>query len=120
MPRKRAIQIGLSRELSEYFVENILRVEDVTTLAGYVQEAHKLQVQRSKGKQTKGLNYSGRALPMSIEELFQSGLLPIERPYMPNCSPPALVTLGMKPGSTAADSMAHHCNPDLRDGESKR
>ena len=41
MLRQRAIQIGLAGSLSEYYVDHILSIEDVTQLAHVVGEAHK-------------------------------------------------------------------------------
>eukprot|EP00494_Astrolonche_serrata_P009379 UN09431 len=41
MLRRRAIQIGIKDELSEYYVSNIVSIKDVTTLAQRVGKAHK-------------------------------------------------------------------------------
>eukprot|EP00820_Chromera_velia_P029346 Cvel_98.t2-p1 / transcript=Cvel_98.t2 / gene=Cvel_98 / organism=Chromera_velia_CCMP2878 / gene_product=hypothetical protein / transcript_product=hypothetical protein / location=Cvel_scaffold8:58216-58977(-) / protein_length=254 / sequence_SO=supercontig / SO=protein_coding / is_pseudo=false len=79
--RKRAIQIGLSRELSELYVEKALRIVDVTDLSRRVGAAH------ASGK--KG----------DIDAL--KPLLPPERPYLPALPDVALQSLGMLPGDTA-------------------
>ena len=40
MLKRRAIQIGFSKELSQYYVKSILSIEDVTPLAKKVDHAH--------------------------------------------------------------------------------
>ena len=82
---KRAIQIGLKGKLSEFYVSNILSIEDVTQLAHKVGEAH-----ASKNKE---------AIEVLVPEL------PIEREYLPRCSQEVLESLGMVPGKTA-DNLA--------------
>ena len=81
MLRERAIQIGLSRSLSERFVQGIIAVEDVTGLARKVGLAH-------------GAN-GGREpdVKEAIGALAPS--LPVERPYLPRCEPADLVRLQM-------------------------
>jgi len=71
LTRKRAIQIGLSAGLSEYYVENVLSIEDVTDLAHTIKAAHE------------------NPIPLVP--------LPKERPYMPALSVDVLVKLGMLP-----------------------
>ena len=77
----RAIQIGIKEELSEFYVQNVASIEDMTELAHKVQNAHS-----SKNKD-------------NIELL--ADLLPNERPYTPTCSKDTLENLGMLPGITA-------------------
>jgi len=77
--RTRAIQIGLSAELSEYYVENALSVEDVTDLAHTIKVAH----------ETHTSHENKESIPLSR--------LPKERPYMPALSVDILVKLGMLP-----------------------
>lgn len=84
----RAIQIGIQGQLSEYYVRNILSVEDVTGLAHQVRSAHQI-----KGRRQLQLRQA------AMEEL--GSFLPLERPYMPCCSPDTLMALGMLPGDTA-------------------
>lgn len=74
MLRERAIQIGLSRDLSERFVTSIVAVVDVSALAKRVGEAH-------RSKDVRGAMEALRAE------------LPDERPYMPRCAPRELVRL---------------------------
>ena len=77
----RAIQIGMKDEVSEFYVQNAVSIEDVTELAHKVQDAHS-----SKDKD-------------SIEVL--ADIIPDERPYIPTCSKETLENLGMLPGDTA-------------------
>jgi hypothetical protein len=77
--RRRAIQIGISRSLSELYVQNIISIEDVTELAHKVEEAH-----RSKSKD-------------AMDKLTPD--LPVERRYLPCCSDVVLVHLLLKPES---------------------
>jgi len=74
MLRERAIQIGLSRELSERFARSVLAVIDMSALARRVGDAH-----RSKD------------VHAAMENLRAE--LPTERPYMPRCAPRELVRL---------------------------
>ena len=76
--QKRAIQIGMKDELSEFYVQNIISIQDVTELAHKVQTAHS-----SKNNEV-------------LESLIVS--LPVERPYIPSCSKEAMENLGMLPG----------------------
>ena len=76
MLRERAIQIGLSRELSERFVASIIAVHDVTELAHRVGAAHK-----------------AKDVAAAMAEL--SPLLPHERAYLPHCEQADLVRLQM-------------------------
>ena len=72
--RERAIQIGLSRELSERFARSILAVVDVSALARRVGDAHQSKDVRD-------------AMEVIRAEL------PTERPYVPRCLPSELVRL---------------------------
>jgi hypothetical protein len=81
MQRRRAIQIGLKAELSQLYVNSVVAIEDVTTLAHTVGDAHK---SRSK-----------EAMDALVPRL------PVERPYMPPCSNDVLSNLAMMPGETA-------------------
>ena len=74
MLRERAIQIGLSRELSERFARSILAVVDVSALARRVGDAHQSKDVRA-----------------AMEVLRAN--LPTERPYMPRCIAKDLVRL---------------------------
>ena len=76
MLRERAIQIGLSRDLSERYVGTICSIQDVTRLANRVGLAHR----------TKDV----KAAMMDIQDS-----LPVERPYLPRCAHLELVRLGM-------------------------
>lgn len=82
MIRRRAIQIGLKGRLSEFYVQNVISIQDVTELGHRVCQAHR----------AKKNNAMAELLPE----------LPDERPYMPHCSDQCLVELGMKPGQTAS------------------
>jgi len=75
---QRAIQIGVKGELSMFYVTNNISIEDVTALAHRVQAAHRTN---------------------SIEALLPE--LPVELPYMPNCSPEVLERVGMLEGAVA-------------------
>mmetsp|Transcript_34177 Transcript_34177/g.53426 ORF Transcript_34177/g.53426 Transcript_34177/m.53426 type:complete len:296 (+) Transcript_34177:38-925(+) len=89
VPRKmistRAIQIGLARSLSAYYVENTIKIEDVTPLAASVFVAHRAK----KRNMTK----------VMMEELIP--MLPQERPYLPLCPDVVLERLAMLPGPGA-------------------
>eukprot|EP00516_Mucochytrium_quahogii_P006014 CAMPEP_0203750420 /NCGR_PEP_ID=MMETSP0098-20131031/4650_1 /ASSEMBLY_ACC=CAM_ASM_000208 /TAXON_ID=96639 /ORGANISM=" , Strain NY0313808BC1" /LENGTH=264 /DNA_ID=CAMNT_0050639699 /DNA_START=37 /DNA_END=831 /DNA_ORIENTATION=+ len=85
MLRKRAIQIGLAGGLSEFYVNQILSVEDVTNLAHQVKVIHGLK------------NDNDVATGM---ELLKPNL-PVERPYIPLLSEPELRDLAMLPGKAA-------------------
>ena len=79
----RAIQIGLKGMLSEQYVASVLSIEDVTALAHKVCEAH----------------VSGATGGAGTEML--ADVLPVERPYMPDCDRAVLTDLGVLPGETA-------------------
>lgn len=85
MIRQRAIQIGLARHLSEFFVRSILSIQDVTSLAHAVAEAH-----TAKGGRDSAVREAMCALQPQ---------LPCERPYMPECSSDDLVRLRLLPAS---------------------
>ena len=76
MLRERAIQIGLSKELSHQFVASILQVRDVTNLAHRLGKAH-----------------ADKNLKVSMAALAPE--LPVERPYLPRCDPVVLARLQM-------------------------
>ena len=89
-PRKmlstRAIQIGVARHLSEYYVQNVLQIQEVTALAHAVGNAHKTNKKR----------------PKQLQAAMEALDLPRERPYMPACKDAVLLRLGMLPGPGAA------------------
>ena len=78
MLRERAIQIGLSRDLSERYVESIIRIEDVTELAQQVGAAH-----------------HEKDVAAAMQSLQH--LLPEERPYEVRCDDETLIRLQMEP-----------------------
>ena len=89
MLRRRAIQIGLSRELSHYYVENILSIEDVTDLAEKVYYAHQgFDVNKVRGITRE--QFTKDEMGKILDEL------PQERPYIPACTDDVLVKLKMK------------------------
>ena len=79
MLRERAIQIGLSRDLSERYVAGALSITDVSALAQQVGVAHGAKDERQ--------------VKVAIEQLLPQ--LPQERPYMPLCADEVLMRLGM-------------------------
>ena len=79
MLRERAIQIGLSRELSEKYVAGTISITDVTELSHKIGDAH-----GSKDE---------KKVKAAMEPLLP--LLPKERPYMPALSKEELVRLQM-------------------------
>jgi hypothetical protein len=81
MLRLRSIQIGLSRDLSQFYVDSAVSIQDVTELASRVGEAHATRVQKSTSR-----------LEL-MEALMHS--LPVERPYLPRCLDRTLVRLRM-------------------------
>jgi len=83
--RERAIQIGMKGSISQFYVQNIIQIEDVTELAQRVGKAHKIKNRKKSEKAMKNL------LPD----------LPLEHPYMPCCSNRDLRKLGLLPGETA-------------------
>lgn len=85
--RKRAIQIGFSRSLSEKYVQSILSIEDVSSLARRVGNAHQQLAKNPKLS--------------AMQEIIPS--LPIERPYMPHVEPEVLVKLALAPGAVAKE-----------------
>lgn len=101
-PRKmlseRAIQVGLSRDLSAHFVASTTSIEDVTELARRVGEAHR-----------------ERDVPAAMRVLATEVSLPYERPYTPRLPPEELDRLRMRapsldaPGADAAvDAYVNH------------
>jgi hypothetical protein len=85
MLRQRSIQIGLAGSLSEYYVNHIISIEDVSELAHRVAAAHRLK--KNEDVQT------------AMEALRSE--LPVERPYLPQLPKNALCELGMLAGPTA-------------------
>jgi len=83
--RTRAIQIGISGSVSEFYVESAVSIEEVTELAHAVQETHVLK--------------KPAAVKAKMEIL--AARLPEERPYMPQCSQTDLIRLGLLPGEPA-------------------
>lgn len=80
MLRERAIQIGLSRDLSIRYVKEVVAIEDVTALARRVGTAHQFK----------------REVDMKQAMAELQPLLPAERPYMPSCEDDVLKRLCMK------------------------
>ena len=79
MLRERAIQIGLSRDLSERYVAGVLSITDVSALARQVGAAHGHKDERQ--------------VKAAMTEMLPR--LPAERPYMPSCPEEELVRLGL-------------------------
>lgn len=93
MLNKRAIQIGLSGQISEKYVNSVETIEDVTELAKEVGLAHEI---KSKEERL-----------AALEKLS----LPIERPYMPHCPKEVLQRLLLLPrAETAADVLSETVN----------
>jgi len=87
MLRERAIQIGLSKDLSEDYVKSVISIEDVTPLARSVHQAH-----------------SAKTAPATREMMEAlSPSLPHERLYMPHCADADLVKLMMAPFQDGAN-----------------
>ena len=76
MLRERAIQVGLSRSLSEDYVASIVAIEDATALAREVGAAH-----------------AAKDVRAAMAPLLPR--LPLERPDLPLCDEATLVRLGM-------------------------
>mmetsp|Transcript_19750 Transcript_19750/g.42948 ORF Transcript_19750/g.42948 Transcript_19750/m.42948 type:complete len:253 (-) Transcript_19750:4047-4805(-) len=85
MLRTRAIQIGLSGKLSEWYVRQIISIEEVTDLAHKVKAAHAL-------KKADGT--------LSAMKKMRDNL-PTERPYLPLLSKEKLQNLAMLPGASS-------------------
>lgn len=85
MVHQRAIQIGLSGPLSEYYVDHILFIQEVTDLAHQVGAAHKMKKENDTA--------------LAMEALRKE--LPNERPYLPDLTKSKLQELGMLPGPAA-------------------
>ena len=79
--RDRAIQIGVAGAVSEFYVEQISSIEEVTELARLIGEAHK-EKRDSEVRE-------------AVEALERSGLLPVEREYTPRCEEDVLLRLGI-------------------------
>lgn len=91
MPYQRAIQIGLEGSLSEYYVNNIISIQDVTDLSHQVGLAHKLKTEEDT--------------TTAMDALQKS--LPDEEPYLPQLPKKKLQELAMLPGP-AAEVVMHH------------
>ena len=81
----RSIQIGLARKLSEFYVDNIISIQDVTELAHQVGVAHRLK--------------GDKATFLAMEAI--QARLPEERPYLPGIIRSKLQELAMLPGPAA-------------------
>ena len=79
--RDRAIQIGVAGAVSEFYVEQISSIEEVTDLARLIGEAHK-EKRDSEVRE-------------AVEALERRGLLPVEREYTPRCEEDVLLRLGI-------------------------
>ena len=84
--RDRAIQIGVSGAVSEFYVEQTLSVEEVTDLAREIGEAHG---QWAKTRKTES------EVKEAVALLERRGLLPVERGYVPQCEADVLHRLGI-------------------------
>ena len=95
MLRTRAIQIGMKGSVSGFYVDHVTSVDDVTSLAHAVQDAHSQRKKPAKVAET-------------MKKLEAAGRLPTERPYMPEIATADLVRLGMLPGGpdSPADMLA--------------
>merc|ERR1712080_472968 len=67
----RAIQIGMRGDLSRYYVASAISIMDVTSLAHTVQKVHELMTEDCEA---------------AVKDLLSRGILPIERPYSPQCT----------------------------------
>lgn len=74
----RAIQIGMKGDLSRYYVEQALSIEDVTHLSHAVHDAHAL---------------SKDDCQVAIQQMLDCHRLPNERPYLPQCAEDVLIRL---------------------------
>jgi hypothetical protein len=83
--RTRAIQIGLAGNLSQYYTDHILSIQDVTNLSQRVGTAHGLKTDTDVANAMKDLKTE----------------LPDERPYLPNLPKSKLIELAMLPGPAA-------------------
>ena len=84
--RQRAIQIGVAHALSEFYVEQILSVEEVTDLAREVGRAHGYRAKKRKGE---------AEVKEAVAVLEERGLLPVEKEYIPRCEEDVLRRLGI-------------------------
>mmetsp|Transcript_14026 Transcript_14026/g.15417 ORF Transcript_14026/g.15417 Transcript_14026/m.15417 type:complete len:186 (+) Transcript_14026:250-807(+) len=85
MSRTRAIQIGLPGSLSEYYVNHIISIEEVTDLAHKLKTAHRL--------------INDKDMSAAMENLSHE--LPNERAYLPSLPDKKLIKLAMLPGAAA-------------------
>ena len=86
MLQTRAIQIGLSGQLSIWYVNNIISVQEVTDLAHKVGVAHKLK--------------TAEDVQAAMKDIKDD--LPDERPYFPSLSKRELQELAMLPGTVSS------------------
>lgn len=86
MLQTRAIQIGLSGQLSIWYVNNIISVQEVTDLAHKVGVAHKLK--------------TAEDVQAAMKDMKDD--LPDERPYFPSLSKRELQELAMLPGTVSS------------------
>ena len=84
--RDRAIQIGVAGAVSEFYVEHIMSVEDVTGLAREIGEAHGQYAKREKKEYE---------VKEAVAILERRGVLPVEREYIPHCEADVLQRLGI-------------------------
>jgi hypothetical protein len=89
MPRQRAIQIGVARDLSKEFIKSILLIEDVTKLAHRVRDAHQILTR----------NPNTDAMQKLVEHL------PLERPYLPYVEHDVLVRIGLAPAESGRETI---------------
>ena len=82
---ERAIQIGIAGRLSELFVQEILSIQNVTSLANQIGLAHSEE--------------KDGAVREAMEKLQAENVFPRERPYIPHCEPEVLRRLAMAPAS---------------------
>ena len=78
--RQKAIQIGLKGRLNKLYVESILSIDDATLLCHRVHDAH-----------------SRKSVEVKEEMEKIKSDLPIERTYLPKCSPVNLMKLKLLP-----------------------
>ena len=84
--RDRAIQIGVAGAVSEFYVEQMLSVEEVTDLAHEIGEAHGHWAKKQKAESE---------VKEDVAILERRGLLPVEREYIPQCEADVLHRLGI-------------------------
>jgi len=98
MLNKRAIQIGTKGPISEFYVNSILSIQDVTALAHKVGIAHGVLI--DNGGVIEKNNKHNNSIHFDDKLLKE---LPEEKKYMPHCKKSVLENLAMEPGKTADD-----------------